>query len=116
MSSAKYTRWHLDKGTLSLGLGRTIDLSGPSGVKIMGACLGIGAFLAEKNRQYGDSAISPLRIFSKVSAEEGIKVRLDDKISRLAGGIADLDDEDVVLDLIGYLVLLLICREPVDDV
>lgn len=36
---------------------------------------------------------------------EQIKVRLDDKISRLMNQQSD-DDEDVVMDLMGYLVLL----------
>ena len=32
-------------------------------------------------------------------------VRLDDKLSRLQSGQCD-DDEDVILDIIGYLILL----------
>ena len=65
----------------------------------------IGTFLIEKNRKYGNSAIQPTRIFSKASDEEQIMVRLDDKLSRLQSGQCD-DDEDIILDIIGYLILL----------
>ena len=65
----------------------------------------IGKFIIEKNRKYGNSAIQPTRIFSKASDEEQIMVRLDDKLSRLQSGQCD-DDEDVILDIIGYLILL----------
>lgn len=61
--------------------------------------------LLEKNKAYGDSASSPMRIFSKSDADEGIRVRIDDKLSRIAKGDGS-GDEDAVLDLIGYLVLL----------
>lgn len=62
-----------------------------------------------KNRRYGNSVLAPLRVFSKCSPIEGILVRIDDKLSRLMSGQQD-EDEDVVLDLIGYLVLLRIAR------
>ena len=65
--------------------------------------------LIEKNRKYGDSALNPKRVFSRASAVEQIKVRLDDKISRLMNQQPD-EDEDVELDLMGYLVLLRIAK------
>lgn len=43
----------------------------------------ITKMLIEKNRKYGDSALKPQRIFSKASAVEQIKVRIDDKLSRM---------------------------------
>ena len=58
-----------------------------------------------KNKKYGNSALEPKRIFSNASAKEQILVRIDDKLSRIANQNID-DDEDAVLDLIGYLVLL----------
>ena len=61
--------------------------------------------LRQKNRAYGDSAATPLRVFSRVDATEGIRVRLDDKLSRLARGDGS-GDEDAVKDLVGYLALL----------
>lgn len=70
----------------------------------------IEKLLVEKNQRYGDSALNPVRIFSKADPVEQLKVRLDDKLSRLARGPAD-DDEDVVLDLVGYGVLLVVARE-----
>ena len=70
--------------------------------------MGIEEMLVEKNESYGDSALKPVRIFSKASAEEQILVRLDDKLSRLARGKAA--GEDVLRDLVGYLVILMLAR------
>lgn len=69
----------------------------------------VNDMLEKKNRKYGDSALNPKRIFSRASTVEQIKVRLDDKLSRLASGQAD-EDEDVLMDLLGYLVLLRIAQ------
>ena len=60
--------------------------------------------LLEKNKRYGDSAINPIKIFSKLDAEEGIKLRLNDKISRVYNS-NELRINDVA-DVMGYLVLL----------
>ena len=66
-------------------------------------------FLLEKNDQYGDSALEPNRIFSQADTAEQIKVRIDDKINRLVMGTDNLEkDEDILNDLIGYLLLLLV--------
>lgn len=72
-------------------------------------CDRIKQILLDKNRKYGDSAIHPARIFSRADPVEQINVRLDDKLSRIRSGQSD-DDEDVDLDLIGYLVLRRIAR------
>tara|TARA_R110002012_G_C11511098_1_gene598414 strand:- start:450 stop:761 length:312 start_codon:yes stop_codon:yes gene_type:complete len=65
--------------------------------------------LIRKNKQYGNSALEPMGIFAKGSAEELIRVRIDDKLNRLLQGDDSIEsDEDIVLDLIGYLTLLLI--------
>lgn len=61
-------------------------------------------FVLEKNRKYGDSALKPVRIFSKADTGQGILVRLDDKMSRLMKGDMPLDHE-LIRDIIGYLVL-----------
>ena len=61
-----------------------------------------------KNTTYGDSLQNPVRVFSKSSSVESICGRIDDKLSRLARGRSL--DEDVELDLIGYLVLLRLAR------
>ena len=36
-----------------------------------------------KNREYGNSALEPRRIFSKTTAVEQILIRIDDKLSRI---------------------------------
>jgi hypothetical protein len=59
--------------------------------------------LLAKNAAYGNSAVDPIRCFSKASPVEQINVRLDDKLSRLMRGHAA--GEDVEWDLMGYLVL-----------
>jgi len=69
--------------------------------------------LLEKNRQYGNSALEPLRVFSKASTIEQLYVRLDDKLSRIARGLGE--SEDVILDLLGYLVLLRIATGSKDE-
>jgi hypothetical protein len=66
----------------------------------------ISEMLIEKNSKYGNSAIEPLGVFSHLSPEEGLKVRIDDKLKRIKNGSLEKDDEDVINDLIGYLVLL----------
>jgi hypothetical protein len=63
------------------------------------------ALLVAKNEKYGNSALEPVRIFSKASASEQILVRLDDKLSRLRTQSIS-EDEDVLQDLLGYLILL----------
>jgi hypothetical protein len=62
--------------------------------------------LIAKNQKYGNSALEPLGVFSQLSAKEGLLVRIDDKLKRIKNGSLQKDDEDVINDLIGYLVLL----------
>jgi hypothetical protein len=66
--------------------------------------------LQDKNVAYGDSALDPVRIFSKSNAIEQLLVRVDDKLSRFARGTEYPGDNDID-DLIGYLVLLKIAKE-----
>lgn len=81
----------------------------PLGQDILTECLNLAEVLIEKNVAYGNSALEPVRIFSKASATEQLLVRIDDKLSRLARGSAA--GEDVTLDLMGYLVLLRIAMK-----
>jgi len=67
-------------------------------------CQNLAEMLKAKNRQYGNSFADPVRIFSRVSPEEALLIRIDDKLSRIARG--QDAGEDTILDLIGYLVLL----------
>lgn len=66
----------------------------------------IRELLISKNKKYGNSALEPLGVFSQLSAKEGLLVRIDDKLKRIKNGSLEKDDEDVINDLIGYLVLL----------
>lgn len=72
-------------------------------------CDDLRELLLDKNRAYGNSALEPVRVFSRASVVEQLLVRIDDKLSRLSRG-SDAG-EDVELDLIGYLVLLRIARK-----
>ena len=72
-------------------------------------CAEVLEMLLAKNAAYGNSALDPVRVFSRSDAAEQIRVRIDDKLSRLARG--SNAGEDVVLDLIGYLILLRIAEE-----
>lgn len=76
---------------------------------IASVCDAIKELLLEKNRKYGDSALNPVRIFSKASTLEQIKVRMDDKLSRLKNAQDD-EDEDVISDLVGYLILFQVAQ------
>jgi hypothetical protein len=70
-------------------------------------CNQIKELLLEKNKKYGDSALDPSRIFSKADPIEQLLVRIDDKLNRIQKGAGLLaTDEDIIQDLIGYLVLL----------
>jgi hypothetical protein len=73
-------------------------------------CDEIKELLLEKNRKYGDSAINPIRILSKSSNTEQILVRIDDKLNRIKNMQSD-EDEDVITDLIGYLVLYKVAKK-----
>ena len=86
--------------------------------KISRVCDEIKNLLLTKNLAYGDSALDPVRFLSRSSPVEQILVRIDDKLNRIKQGSTLLgDDEDVVMDLIGYFVLLKIAldKEPFSD-
>jgi len=80
---------------------------------IRAECDALKAMLLAKNEAYGNSALEPVRIFSKAGPIEQILVRLDDKLSRMRRGKAA--GEDVELDLLGYLALLRIARRQVKE-
>ena len=76
-------------------------------IEIAGICEDVKELLLYKNQKYGNSALEPARIFSKASAVEQLLVRIDDKLNRIQKGAGLIgEDEDVIMDLIGYLVLL----------
>lgn len=80
-----------------------------SGRDIIDTCHYISQMLVDKNIAYGDSALDPVRIFSKANNIEQLLVRIDDKLSRFARGTDYPGDNDID-DLIGYLVLLKIAK------
>jgi uncharacterized protein (DUF302 family) len=73
-------------------------------------CDSIKALLVEKNRKYGNSALSPCRVFAKSDTLEQIRVRIDDKLNRIMNQQQD-EDEDVINDLIGYLILYKVAKQ-----
>lgn len=77
-------------------------------------CAEIRDLLLEKNEKYGDSALSPEKIFSKADAYEALNVRIDDKLRRIKHTPASDDTEDAELDLIGYLILRRVYRRAND--
>jgi len=67
--------------------------------------------LVRKNDAYGDSALEPLGVFSSATASSGIKIRLDDKLKRIANAGIVEDTEDTLIDIAGYIILLIIAKE-----
>ena len=70
----------------------------------------IESTLLMKNIEYGDSALKPLRVFSKANPIEQINVRLDDKLSRMQNDCKKTIKEDTVFDFMGYLILKMIAE------
>ena len=75
-------------------------------------CDEIKDMLIAKNKSYGDSALDPFRIFSKADKTEQIKIRIDDKLSRISRGTEFYGDNDID-DLIGYLILFKVANETI---
>lgn len=77
---------------------------------ISNICDTIKKTLIDKNIEYGNSALDPIRVFSTSNTREQLRVRIDDKLSRIwyiarnEGKIK----EDTKIDLIGYLILELV--------
>lgn len=79
--------------------------------QIIDECNALAARLLAKNEAYGNSALDPIRIFSRADAVEQLKVRIDDKLSRLMRGQnTGAVPEDTIADLLGYLILLRIAQ------
>ena len=63
-------------------------------------------FLFEKNKKYGDSALEPIKVFSKSDTDNSILIRMDDKINRIKN--SDEIAKNDICDLFGYLSLFMI--------
>jgi hypothetical protein len=83
--------------------------SAPSGEAILNTAIDLVDFLCRKNLSYGNSALSPIRIFSSADPLEQIKIRMDDKLNRIAHG-AEFEDDNDYQDLLGYLLLYFVAR------
>ena len=81
----------------------------PAGREIEQVCDRIKTMLLEKNISYGNSFQKPINIFSELPPEEQVKIRIDDKLNRLANG-SEYPGDDTIKDLIGYLILLLVLK------
>lgn len=73
--------------------------------RIDAKCNELANFLIKKNESYGNSAFDPINIFSNANSNDGIRTRIDDKLSRIANNSYYSKDNDIK-DLIGYLILL----------
>ena len=80
-----------------------------AGKQIYDACHEIAHMLIKKNKSYGNSALNPVRVFSKTGPKEQLYVRIDDKLNRLMKGTEYPGDNDID-DLIGYLILLKVAK------
>lgn len=78
--------------------------------QIVDKCLELAELLIEKNRKYGNSALNPVRVFASSDTLEQIRVRMDDKLNRIKNRQTD-EDEDVYMDLAGYLILYMVARD-----
>lgn len=68
-------------------------------------CNEVADMLVEKNKSYGNSALEPINCFYKGDSSTSIRVRIDDKLSRIMRG-KEFQGDDTIKDLMGYLVLL----------
>ena len=71
-------------------------------------CRQLEDLLVRKNDAYGDSALEPLGVFSSANASTGLKIRLDDKLKRIANAE---DTQDTLIDIAGYIILLMIAQD-----
>ena len=76
----------------------------PAGEKILQIGTEIVKMLLEKNISYGNSALNPVKIFSKIDSSDQILIRIDDKLNRIKNAQSYAGDNDID-DLIGYLML-----------
>ena len=79
--------------------------------RIREKCNALADMLVAKNEAYGDSALHPLGVFSGGRASDLIKIRIDDKLSRIRNN-PEAFGEDPIRDLLGYLILL---QLPIED-
>lgn len=100
-----------DEGDLEVSLedsrGELLTLieQAPSGEAIWDVIYDLAVMLLRKNVAYGNSFADPVRIFSRAEQQEQVRIRIDDKLSRIMRG-QEFPGDDDINDLIGYLILL----------
>lgn len=77
-------------------------------IKIKETLESLNNLLQEKNKRYGNSALEPLEDI-KYTSEDGIKIRLSDKIKRVINS-DELRINDIA-DCMGYLTLLCVYKD-----
>jgi hypothetical protein len=86
------------------------NMSERTQLEIAKVCDSIKEMLVAKNKAYGDSALDPVRVFSKTNSVDQIAIRIDDKLSRVQRG-HEYPGDDTIDDLIGYLILFKIAKD-----
>jgi hypothetical protein len=84
-------------------------------LKVFKITKSVGDLLVSKNKAYGNAALSPIKVFSKLDSSDSIRVRIDDKLTRIANVGINEDTEDTLMDLIGYLILLKISLDKTEQ-
>ena len=79
--------------------------------KIKAKCKRVEDLLLQKSAKYGDASLEPVNIFSRCNSVTSIKARIDDKLKRIQTSGPIDDTEDTLLDLTGYLILLMIAKD-----
>ena len=69
----------------------------------------VKSVLIEKNKRYGNAALSPINVFYKGDAQTSIYIRLDDKLSRIKN--SDVLRKNDMFDLLGYCLLLYVSEQ-----
>ena len=80
--------------------------------QIKTVCDNLAEFLIIKNRNYGNSALKPINVFSKLEPIEGLLTRANDKVNRIKNSNEPRKNDYV--DLCGYLILIMINNEWLD--
>ena len=68
----------------------------------------LNKLLQEKNKRYGDSALTPMKLFIKFFASDSILIRLDDILYRVKN--SDVLRKNDIADIMGYLTLLCVSK------
>jgi len=67
-------------------------------------CSLIQTGLLRYNEKYGSSIFRPVTVLSSVSAEQALRMRIDDRIRKLGNAVTPEEERELVDDLIGYLI------------